>query len=295
MVAKTVGTWFATFAVCGIALVSSAHAASMRDCSSCPEMLVIPPGNFIMGSPQSETGRADDEGPQHRVEIKEAFALGRFDVTRAEFASFATETHLERDARCDWADPKLRGSSIQHGDDEPVVCVTWDEATAYAAWLSAKTGQKYRLLSEAEWEYAARAGTSGARPWGSEPLREHANFGTDACCGSAASGADKWLYTSPVGSFPPNSFGLYDMLGNVWQWTDDCAGRYRPTSSDASAMHTGDCSRRMLRGGAWFQGADSIRSAARANDDHSFRAPDIGFRVARDVAAEPARNLPVAR
>jgi formylglycine-generating enzyme required for sulfatase activity len=246
-------------------------------------MVAIPPGEFTMGSPPSEAGRADDEGPQHRVFINSAFALGRFDVTRRQFAPFAREAKLGHDAKCDWADPKLHGVSIQQRDDEPVVCVTWDEADAYAVWLSTKTGHPYRLPSEAEWEYAARAGTVGARPWGDAPLREHANFGSDACCGPAASGADKWLYTSPVGSFPPNSFGLHDMLGNVWQWTNDCAEIYLSGSSDASSSRTRDCSRRMLRGGAWFQGADSIRSAARANDDRTFRAADIGFRLARDV------------
>lgn len=282
MVGKA-SVWLAILFVWGFVLCQSARAALIRDCPSCPDMIVIPPGDFTMGSPPSEAGRADDEGPQHRIHIKAAFALGRFDVTRAQFAFFASEAHLRRDAKCDWSDPKLHGVSIQQRDNEPVVCVTWDEADAYAAWLSAKTGQRYRLPSEAEWEYAARAGTEGARPWGDAPLREHANFGEDACCGPVASGADKWLYTSPVGSFPPNPFGLYDMLGNVWQWTDDCAGTYAPAPADSSAVQTGDCSRRMLRGGAWFQGADSVRSAARANDDHRFRAPDIGFRIARDT------------
>lgn len=280
---KKAGVSIAVLLALGSVSVASAARGPIRDCLLCPEMVVVPPGEFTMGSPPSEAGRSGDEGLQHRVNVKAAFALGRFDVTRAEFAVFARQTHLRRDGKCDWAEPKLRGVSIQRRDDEPVVCITWDEADAYAAWLSAKTGRRYRLPSESEWEYAARAGASSARPWGDAPLREHANFGTDACCGPAVSGADRWLYTSPVGSFPPNAFGFYDMLGNVWQWTDDCAGAYSPSSSGVSPVHAGDCSRRMLRGGAWFQGADSIRSAARANDDHAFRAPDIGFRVARDI------------
>lgn len=261
----------------------SARAGTLRDCGSCPPLVVVPAGEFVMGSPMSEPGRGDDEGPQHRVIIKTAFALGRFDVTRAQFATFAHESGLARDPKCDWADPKLHGASIQQGEDEPVVCVTWDEASAYAAWLSHKTGQRYRLPTEAEWEYAARASSSSARPWGDAPMRDHANFGTDTCCGPAAVGRDRWLYTSPAGSFPPNAFGLYDMLGNVWQWTEDCAEDYTPSPSDASPARGGDCSHRMLRGGAWFQARDSIRSAARANDARGFRAPDIGFRVARDL------------
>ena len=208
----------------------------------------------------------------------------RFDVTRAEFTAFATATNVRSDSKCDWRDPKAHGQSIGQHPDEPVVCIAWDDAKAYAAWLSSRTGSLYRLPSEAEWEYAARAGSASARPWGETVSRDHANYGADTCCGGARSGSDRWLYTSPVGSFPPNAWGLSDMLGNVWQWTADCAQDYVHTPNDGSPARDGDCNRRMLRGGAWFQAPESERSAARANDDQKFRAADIGFRVARDLA-----------
>jgi serine/threonine-protein kinase PpkA len=162
--------------------------------------------------------------------------------------------------------------------------VSWGDAQAYAAWLSRRTGKPYRLPSEAEWEYAARAGSTTARPWGPELTRDRANYGAEACCAPAAVGADKWRFTSPVGAFPANRFGLYDMIGNVWQWVEDCGhDRYDGAPADGSAWVLGDCRTRMVRGGAWFQAPDSERSAARAADDAGFRIADIGFRVARSL------------
>jgi formylglycine-generating enzyme required for sulfatase activity len=258
---------------------------AFRDCGHCPTMMIIEPGNFVMGSPSGEAGRQDSEGPQHLVTLSRPFAIGRFDVTRAQFAMFVRETGYHTlDEKCDWGAPKSKGLSLNQTPDDPVVCVNWDDAHAFLAWLTRKTGKPYRLPSEAEWEYAARSGSTTARPWGEQLTRGDANYGGDPCCGAYASGPDKWLYTSPVGSFPANRFGLYDMIGNVWQWTEDCGNdTYAGAPNDASAWTTGDCSTRIIRGGAWFQGPESARSATRAADGKNLRRTDIGFRVALSI------------
>ena len=265
------------------ARVSDRPLGTFRDCSDCPLMRVIPAGSFVMGSPPTEAGRLPAEGPQHKVALGRPFAMGVYDVTRTEFARFVAATgYRNDDARCDWRDPKVRGRRLDQTANDPVVCVSWADATAYARWLTLKTGKSYRLPSEGEWEYAARAGTRGARPWGDAPSRNFANYGAETCCAPFAAGRDRWLYTSPVGSFPPNAFGLRDMLGNVWQRTEDCAhDDYSGAPSDGAPWTGGDCSHRMVRGSGWFHPPDLLRSAARAADPADFRVNDIGFRVAR--------------
>jgi len=271
----------------GLLCLAAASPAvrTFRDCPDCPVMVRIPAGRFTMGSPADEPGRQPAEGPAHEVALARPFAMARFDVTRAQFAAFAKATGYEaREARCDWRNPTSRGRPLDQGPDHPVVCVNWADAQAYAAWLRALTGKPYRLPSEAEWEYAARAGSTAARPWGVALTRDRANYGADPCCGPVAEGADKWLYTSPVGAFPANRFGLNDMIGDVWQWVEDCGSEdYRSAPADGSAWTGGDCSARVARGGAWFQGPESARSAARAADPADFRIADIGFRVARSL------------
>jgi formylglycine-generating enzyme required for sulfatase activity len=262
---------------------AAAHRGPFRDCADCPLMRVVPAGTFLMGSPDREAGRQPVEGPQHRVTIARPFAIGIFDVTRAQFAAFADATGHASDPKCDWRSPKVRGQPINQGDNDPVVCVSDHDAHAYTAWLSAKTHHSYRLPSEAEWEYAARAGARGPRPWGDANARDFANYGADQCCAPFAAGRDRWLYTSPVGSLRPNAFGLYDMLGNVWQRTEDCGHEdYSGAPTDGSAwVSGGDCSTRIVRGGAWFASLDQLRSAVRAADPAEFRKNDIGFRVVR--------------
>lgn len=246
-------------------------------------MVVIPAGSFVMGSPPGEPGRDDFEGPQHRVAIAHEFAIGKFDVTRAQYARFVSNTNYgSTNPKCDWTKPKFRGESFAQGPDEPVVCVSWSDATAYTAWLASMTHRPYRLPTESEWEYAARAGSTTARPWGAGLTHDDANYGADSCCGPAVQGRDRWRFTSPVGSFPANHFGLFDMLGDVWQWTADCAHDYAGVEPD-------DCARRAARGGAWFQAPASLRSAARAIDQADFRIGDIGFRVALDMSEQRAR------
>jgi formylglycine-generating enzyme required for sulfatase activity len=238
-------------------------------------MTMIPAGRFQMGSPSKEAGRQDNEAPPHLVAIARPFALGVYDVTLAEYATFVAATGYAPPApRCDWRHPTFRGRSLDQTPQEPVVCVSWSDANAYIRWLSAETGHAYRLPTEAEWEYSARAGSTTARPWGADADPERAN--TAAPDGGTPSAAkQRWPYTSPVGSFPPNRFGVFDTLGNVWQWVADCAtlNETPPTREP--------CRARVVRGGGWFHPPEAARSASRAADATDFRVSDIGFRVAR--------------
>lgn len=258
-------------------------SGTFRDCADCPLLRFVPAGHFTMGSPDREAGRQPAEAPRHPVTIRRPFAIGIYDVTRAEFAAFAKATGFPSDPKCDWRSPTVRGQPINQSESDPVVCVSWGDAKAYADWLSSKTRHSYRLPSEAEWEYAARAGSSASRPWGRRNARDFANYGSNECCAPFAGGRDRWLYTSPVGSFPANGFGLYDMLGNVWQRTEDCGHEnYSSAPRDGSAwISGGDCTIRILRGGAWFASLDQLRIAVRAADPAEFRKNDIGFRVVR--------------
>lgn len=251
-----------------------------------------------MGSPDTEAGRDPSEGPQHRVTIS-SFALARTDVTRAQWRLFVEATHRPVASGCEWAgfprDQSQRASwrdlGFDQTDDDPVVCVSWNDARDYVAWLGARTGEPYRLPSEAEWEYAARAGTTTAYPWGDEASHEHANYGAEACCSERASGADTWLQTSPVGSFPANAFGLYDMQGNAWQWVQDCyVDTYEAAPVDGSPVDAPSCPYRVLRGGTWGDTPDLIRSAFRNwapppdwPSDREYRSGGVGFRVARSL------------
>lgn len=273
------------FIAIALAGSSPASARTFRDCAGCPLMRQLPAGEFLMGSPSEEGGRNPAEGPRHEVRIPRPFAIGVYDVTRAQFAAFARETGYAGDPKCDWRSPKAHGQPINQSDHDPVVCVGFSDAEAYATWLSRKTGRRYRLPSEAEWEYAARAGSSSARFWGAQDSRNFANYGSDQCCAAVQSGRDRWLYTSPGGAFPANAFGLYDMLGNVWQRTEDCGHEdYKGAPRDGPAWTTGgDCSTRIVRGGAWFSPLDQLRFAVRAADPANFRKNDIGFRVARSL------------
>jgi formylglycine-generating enzyme required for sulfatase activity len=231
--------------------------------------------------------------------------------------AFVAATNRITTGGCAWAgpsneklDPKVSWKKLgfPQDDSHPVVCVTWQDAQDYAHWLSAQTRHKYRLLSEAEWEYAARGGTSTAYPWGMSATHEHANYGADECCSGLASGRDRWVNTSPSGSFPPNGFGLYDMHGNVLQWVQDCFSEsYAGLPTDGSAYEeavklktagpfpsldmtgTNACSYRMVRGGDWGDPPDMIRSAFRnfgpgaGTTLQNYRSGGAGFRVARNL------------
>ncbi len=269
-----------------------------RDCSDCPEMVIVPAGKFVMGSPATERGRFDAEGPQHPVTIR-SFALGKYDVTSEQFLIFLRETGYQP-APCDplyglaWNSPG-RGMAYPPGGVEPplwpAVCLNWYDAEAYIAWLNTKVRGRgsagsggdgpYRLPSEAEWEYAARATTTTTRWWGDAIGVGNANCNG---CGSKWEGRE----LAPVGSFAPNRFGLYDMLGNVWQWTDDCWNEsYVGAPGDGRAWASGDCTKRVLRGGSWSNAPEFIRSATRSRGDAAGRDADYssyaGFHVAKSL------------
>jgi len=240
-----------------------------------PETVVIPAGKFIMGSPTSDRGRVNSESPQHEVSIK-SFAIGKYDVTFDEWDACVAA------GGCNGHIPSDRGWGR---GNRPVIYVSWDDAQNYVKWLTSVTGQKWRLPTEAEWEYAARAGTTTAYYWGDSGNHDYANYGADECCQGMAQGKDKWINTSPVGSFEPNKFGLYDMVGNVYQWMQDCSSdNYEGAPTDGSAWLKGaDCEARELRGGSWYFFADNVRSAMRFYLPSAFRFNFIGIRVVREL------------
>jgi formylglycine-generating enzyme required for sulfatase activity len=277
--------------------------ASFKECDVCPEMVAIPAGAFAMGSSQEETPRDGNEGPQHRVMIARNFALGKFEVTVDQFAAFVQGTGHDSGPACDvWRDGSFAERAgyswrnpgfVQHGS-HPLTCVSWDDATAYAAWLSRQTAKTYRLPTEAEWEYAARAGAATRFYFGDE-IDAYCRYGNgaDQAAWSEVPGAKRWTvlpctdgypYTSPVGSFTPNAFGLYDMLGNVFEWVEDCwNASYAGAPSDGSAWTAGDCATRVQRGGAWGYPPDYLRTAVRGRQGQGYRYVNAGIRIARTL------------
>ena len=266
-----------------------------RDCDECPEMVVIPAGTFTMGSPASETGRYEREDPAHRVTIARPFAIGVYEVTRDEYARFVrAANHSSGEESClvneghDWKDragQSWRTLAFPQTVRHPVVCVSWNDASAYASWLSRITGADYRLPSAAEWEYAARAGTDTPWYWGdsTEDQCLHAN-GADAATDLPwhAGCNDNHPKTSLVGLLRPNGFGLHDVLGNAWEWVQDCFNwDYAGAPTDGAAWEEGDCSARVMRGGSWANTSRYLRTAHRAGERADFRSDYTGFRVAR--------------
>jgi formylglycine-generating enzyme required for sulfatase activity len=244
---------------------------SFRECDVCPEMVVVPEGSFMMGSPPGEAGRErfnkGSESPQHRVTIARPFAVGKFETTFAEWDACVGDSgckHHPSDQR--WG----RGR-------RPVINVSWDDAKEYVAWLSHKTGKSYRLVSEAEWEYAARAGTATKYHFGNTITMSQARFSESSFRGPTEG-------TVEVGSFPANSFGLYDMLGNVSEWVEDnWHPNYQGAPSDGSVWTGGNQSLRVVRGGDWYSISHGLRSAARSTERPGARYGGVGFRVARTL------------
>ena len=238
---------------------------TFKDCDGCPDMVVIPAGEFMMGSDED-----DNEKPRHRVTIRQPFAVGKFAVTFDEWDACAAA------GGCDGTRP---GDEGWGRGKRPLIYVSWNDATRYIAWLSARTGQTYRLPSEAEWEYAARAGSATKYRWGDDVGTGHANCSE---CGS------QWddKQTAPVGSFPPNAWGLYDMNGNVWQWVEDpYHDTYNGAPAAGSVWAAGGSSSRVVRGGSWHGDADFLRSAYRNSNPPDSRYGTYGFRVARTLLA----------
>ena len=261
-----------------------------RDCPECPEMVALPAGSFKMGSQED-----DAEGPVHEVTIGTPFALGVYEVTVDEFGRFFNETGHSAESSC-WtteggefelrAGRSWRNPGFGQSGGHPATCVSWDDAQAYVQWLSRKTGKAYRLPSESEWEYAARAGTETSWYWGEgEPAQcRHAN-GDDADTDCR----DGHVHTAPAGSFVANGWGLHDMLGNVHEWTEDCwNGSYAGSPADGSAWLSGDCDERIWRGGSWKgDGPWFLRAAYRDYVETGYtddRSNDVGFRIARTLA-----------
>jgi formylglycine-generating enzyme required for sulfatase activity len=275
-----------------------------------PTLVVIPTGEFVMGSPADEAGHADDEEPQRRVRIDVGFALGQSEVTVAQFREFVRATNYVSDAE------KLGGSSVYEessgriverrgmswqndyrgeraSDNLPVINVSWDDASVYVAWLSARTGKHYRLPSETEFEYALRAGSATRYPWGEgNPDKVVGNF-----TGEGDRSPSKRSWTSafphygdghwgpaPVDSFPADKFGLHDMEGNVSEWVEDCwHDNYVRAPRDSTAWVNPGCERRVVRGGSWGSDPDQVRSAYRTAARADMRSARVGFRVARDL------------
>jgi formylglycine-generating enzyme required for sulfatase activity len=271
-----------------------------RECQDCPEMLVIPAGSLSMGSSASEKAWAAthgsnaasvaDEAPQHKVSLQ-SFALGKYDVTRDEYAVFVRESGYPPGDGCGkdsfkWnkqPDLNWQNPGFHQTDRDPVVCVSWQDAHAYIAWLNGKVGRSgstsadgpYRLPSESAWEYAARAGTTSRFWWGDndDGAAAHAWYKTDS------DGK-----THPVGLKPANPFGLYDIVGNVWQWTEDCyADSYAKAPTNGSAVENPDGCMRVDRGSCWLYPSWLLRSATRERNPADFRDVIMGFRVARTL------------
>jgi formylglycine-generating enzyme required for sulfatase activity len=256
-----------------------------------PEMVWLPPGEFLMGSPEGEAGRDADEGPQHRVTVSRPFALGRFAVTRGEFAAFVSATGYrtagEReggiyvwDGEAWKLDPERnwRSPGFEQTDRHPVVGVDWDDALAYCNWLGGETGRPYRLPSEAEWEYACRAGTTGPFHFGETISTDQANYDGNFPYGKGAKGQLR-KGTVEVGSLPANPWGLHEMHGNCWEWCLDWFGDYSAQPVTDPVGPTSGLGR-VLRGGGWGSEARPLRSADRSRRDPGNRLGSIGFRLA---------------
>lgn len=231
---------------------------------------MIPAGSFVMGSPDDEKSRANNEGPQHRVIFARPFAVGRFAVTFDEWDECVA------DGGCNGYSPNDGGWGRGR---HPVIYVSWNDAKTYVRWLSNKTGEAYRLLTEAEREYVTRAGTATPYWWGASISPQQANYHD-----GAGSGRKDRQQTLAVDSFQPNPWGLYQVHGNVWEWTEDCYHYdYRGAPSDGSAWTSGDCGSRVIRGGSWTDPPEHLRASSRATASAGDWDGLEGFRVARTL------------
>lgn len=293
---------------------------SFTDCTTCPEMIVIPPGRYTKGSPPGEalgegTPERDtrNETPQEDVAVTSPFAVSVHEITRTQFAAFVADAGYDPDWECitwnfeedswgardtiwSWDDP-----GFEQDDTHPVLCVSFTDAQAYVAWLSEQTGQPYRLLTDVEWEYIARDGTQSVRPWDQSP--PHSNR-ADACTYANVTDLDAaeflkvdtedpeshvfpcrdgYPLTAPVGQFPANGFGVHDIMGNAWEWVEGCM--YTAPEDGTEAVE--NCDERLIRGGAWQAKAWYVRAAKRDWAPFWLRSARVGLRVARDVEHAP--------
>ena len=293
-------------------LAAADPGAPFRDCADCPEMVRVPAGTFVMGTPTADPHAAATRGESQAVIVRIAkpIGVGRLEVTRREFRTFVNDAGYEVRGPCVTWDETLKrfnadrnrgpsnpGRPREARDDHPVACVSWSDAKAYVQWLAHKTGKPYRLPSEAEWEYAARAGSTTLWPWGDSPTDgcDFANLYDLSSRESYALGwqpvrcRDNYPDVAPTGALRGNAFGLYDMIGNVAEWVEDCyTDSYIGRPRDGRAwVWGGGCTRRVLRGGSWVSPAERARSAFRDSAEIGTRADFIGFRVALDLDGRP--------
>lgn len=296
-------------------LAGPVQAAPRADCRDCPPMVALQGGTFLLGSPPTEPARRNSEGPQKSVTVP-PFAIGETEVTVRQYAAFVKATNRPDGPGCfvhgdgeddvsklsathSWRNPRFAQTP-----DHPVVCVALTDAQAYAAWLSQKTGRRYRLPSEAEWEFAARGGTTTPWFWGtSGDDCAHMNGGDE----TLAKGFPAWMgvvqaalkggeagsrlvacedgavFTGPVGRYKPNPFGLKDITGNAWEWTLDCyQPSYADTPADGRPYTGGECKEHRTRGGSWDDYPDDLRIAVRKRLPPDVRRSDVGFRLVRE-------------
>ena len=287
-----------------LSLLVSQFAASQefQDCDQCPTMVSLPSGEGMIGAEPYEANTKRGDLPARAVDIDYSFAIGKTEVTRAQFRTFIESSGYEmaRDGCNTWGINRILGFVKAHtwdspgfpqNEQHPVVCVSHADATAYAAWLADETGKPYRLLSSTEWEYAARAGTRGPWFWGGDNaaacgyanVGDH-NFRRNFDYAPVFNCDDGYVHTAPVGSYEPNPWGLLDMLGNAWEWTDDCLHRenWDAVPTDGSpwlSEDDGECDRRTPRGGGWVSGTDWVRAAAQSADGATYHSQLLGFRV----------------
>lgn len=283
---------------CLFAACSDARTA-VRDCSDCPELVLLEGGSFIRGAEHDDPAADESELPRHEVTIGSPFAIATGHVTVQDYKRFTDETGHEAGPGCytltddgwridmeaDWRAPGFPQTLL-----DPVVCISWHDATAYAGWMSARTGKTYRLPSEAEWEFAARGGFSEQNFWGDDGTQvcAYANVNDITAKNKTAKAAenctDGFLYTSPVRHFRPNPFGLFDAIGNAWVWLADCwQDDYTAAPRDGSPHLPENCQRRVLRGGSWTDTPGPVRIGARENRPANGRYSIAGFRLARDA------------
>ncbi|MFN4355199.1 formylglycine-generating enzyme family protein [Parvibaculum sp.] len=282
-----------------LAACSQETDRQLRDCGDCPELVLLEGGSFMRGAESGDPAADESEQPHHEVNIERPFAIAAHHVTVKDFDAFTAATGHETGPGCyaftddgwrmdenaNWRAPGFLQTPL-----DPVVCVSWHDATAYAAWMSARTGKTYRLPSEAEWEFAARGGFKEGNFWGDDGTQvcTFANVNDITAKNKTAKAAenctDGFLYTSPAGHFRPNPFGIHDAIGNAWVWLADCwHGDYRTSPRDGSAHLADNCERRVLRGGSWTDTPGPVRIGARESRPSHGRYSIAGFRLSRDA------------
>ncbi|WP_298487521.1 formylglycine-generating enzyme family protein [uncultured Maribacter sp.] len=284
---------------------------SFKDCKSCPEMIEIPEGSVYIGSHEEEIGRKKGERNRVKATIEKPFAIAKTEVTLAQFRVFMKESKYKSNVPirngepligCNYYDGKSYGYIASHNwenpgypqrEDAPVVCVSWSDAKAYCDWLSKKTGREYRVPSTVEFEYATRAGSSSPWFWGTDPelACDYANVGDRTFSNQFPTRpifpcTDGYVFTSSVAKFKPNAFGLYDMIGNAWEWTNDCFKNNLDDAPIDGSSYLGtneECVFRTPKGGSWISGVAWGRTAVRSRDGADYKSFMLGFRVAAEI------------